>query len=89
MPTIAFPVVVNFGMDPLHFGIVLVLNLCVGICTPPVGTCLFVGCAVAKISIVEVIRPLMPFFIAMVVALLLVTYIPELVMFLPRVLGFG
>jgi tripartite ATP-independent transporter DctM subunit len=85
---IFLPVVVNLGMDPLHFGMVLVMNLCVGICTPPVGTCLFVGCAVAKTSIVDVIRPLMPFFLAMVAALLMITYIPELVLFLPRMLGF-
>jgi len=85
---IFLPVAVSLGMDPLHFGIVLVLNLCVGICTPPVGTCLFVGCAVAKTTIADVIGPLLPFFVAMIVSLLLITYIPDLTLFLPRLFGF-
>ncbi len=75
-------------MDPTHFGIVMVLNLCIGICTPAVGAVLFVGVGVAGTTIQKVIRPLMLFFIAMLVALMLVTYIPELSLWLPRMFGF-
>ena len=85
---IFLPVVTELGMDPTHFGIVMVLNLCIGICTPPVGAVLFVGVGVAGTTIQKVIRPLMPFFIAMLVALMLVTYIPELSLWLPRMFGF-
>jgi tripartite ATP-independent transporter DctM subunit len=81
---IFLPVVVALGMDPVHFGIVLVLNLCIGLCTPPVGTILFVGSGVAKISVTKVIKPLLPFLLIMVIVLLLITYIPEISMFLPE-----
>ncbi len=83
---IFLPVVTTqLGMDPIHFGIVLIMNLCVGICTPPVGNVLFVGCSVAGLGIEKVIRPLIPFYIAMIIALLLVTFIPELSLWLPGV----
>ena len=85
---IFLPVVTELGMDPTHFGIVMVLNLCIGLCTPPVGAVLFVGVGVAGTTIQKVIQPLMPFFIAMLVALLLVTYIPELSLWLPSIFGF-
>jgi tripartite ATP-independent transporter DctM subunit len=85
---IFLPVVTRLGMDPTHFGIIMVLNLCIGICTPPVGSVLFVGCGVAGISIGRVIKPLLPLFVAMIVALLLVTYIPELSLWLPQYFGF-
>ncbi|MCC9137233.1 TRAP transporter large permease [Pontibacter silvestris] len=84
---IFLPVVTTLGVNPTHFGIMMVLNLCIGLCTPPVGSVLFVGCGVADISISKVIKPLMPMFLAMVVALLLVTYIPELSLWLPRMFG--
>ena len=84
---IFLPVVRELGVDPVHFGIIMVMNLCIGLCTPPVGSVLFVGCGVAEVSISKVIRPLIPLFIAMVAALLLVTYIPELSLWLPRVFG--
>ncbi|MCL4134613.1 UNVERIFIED_CONTAM: hypothetical protein GTU68_051103 [Idotea baltica] len=80
---IFLPVVVALGMDPVHFGIVLVLNLCIGLCTPPVGTILFVGSGVANVSVSQVIKPLLPFLLIMVIVLLLITYIPEISMFLP------
>lgn len=80
---IFLPVVVSLGMDPVHFGIVMVLNLCIGLCTPPVGTILFVGSGVAKISVSQVIKPLLPFLAIMVLVLLLVLYIPQITMFLP------
>lgn len=84
---IFLPVVEAMGIHPVHFGIIMVLNLCIGLTTPPVGSVLFVGSAVANVRISQVIRPLLPMFIAMIVALLLVTYIPQLSMWLPEVLG--
>lgn len=84
---IFLPVVIELGMDPLQFGIVLIANLCIGLCTPPVGTCLFLGCGVGKTTIAKVTPPLIPFFIAMIVALLLITYIPTLSLWVPRLLG--
>ena len=85
---IFLPVVTQLGMDPIHFGVVMVLNLCIGLCTPPVGSVLFVGVGVAGTTIQKVIKPLLPLFIAMIVALLLVTYIPELSLWLPQLFGF-
>lgn len=84
---IFLPVVTELGMDPVHFGIVMVLNLCIGLCTPPVGTVLFVGVGVANTTIQKVVKPLLPLFIAMLIALILVTYIPALTMWLPGVFG--
>lgn len=83
---IFLPVVTSMGIDPIHFGIVMVMNLCIGLCTPPVGSVLFIGCSVAGISISKVIKPLIPLFIAMVVVLLIVTYVPELSLWLPGLL---
>ncbi|MEX1055748.1 MAG: TRAP transporter large permease subunit, partial [Rhodothermales bacterium] len=85
---IFLPVVVELGMDPVHFGIVMVMNLCIGLCTPPVGSVLFVGCGIADVSITQVIRPLIPMFLAMIAVLMVVTYVPELSLWLPRVFGF-
>jgi len=85
---IFLPVVTEMGMDPIHFGIVMVLNLCIGLCTPPVGSVLFVGCSVAQLKIQHVVRPLLPLFIVMLVGLMLVTYVPSLSLWLPGVLGF-
>ncbi|PQJ33120.1 hypothetical protein BST92_01775 [Nonlabens arenilitoris] len=81
---IFLPVVIALGMDPVHFGIVIVLNLSIGICTPPVGTLLFVGSGVAKVSVTQVIRPLLPFLLIMVAVLMLISFIPEISMFLPQ-----
>ena len=85
---IFLPVVTEMGMDPTHFGIIMVLNLCIGLCTPPVGSVLFVGVGIAGTTIEKVVRPLLPLFIAMIVALMLVTYIPGLSLWLPRAFGF-
>ena len=81
---IFLPVVTSLGMDPTHFGIILVLNLCIGLCTPPVGSLLFVGVGIANTTITKVIKPLIPFFIVMIFSLFLVTYIPALSLFLPE-----
>ena len=80
---IFLPVVSELGIDAVHFGIMMILNLCIGLCTPPVGSVLFVGVGIANTSIEKVVRPLLPLFIAMVIALFLVTYIPELSLWLP------
>lgn len=85
---IFLPVVTKLGMDPTHFGIIMVLNLCIGLCTPPVGSVLFVGVGVAKTTIEKVVKPLMPLFLAMIIALFLVTYIPQLTLWLPGVFGY-
>nr|WP_319390013.1 TRAP transporter large permease [uncultured Cohaesibacter sp.] len=84
---IFLPVAISIGMDPLHFGIMMIFNLCIGLCTPPVGIALFVGCSVAKVSVQSVIKPLLPFFFSMLVALVLVTVIPELSTAVPNALG--
>jgi TRAP-type C4-dicarboxylate transport system permease large subunit len=85
---IFLPIVVELGMDPTHFGIVMVLNLCVGLCTPPVGSVLFIGCSIAEIPITQVVRPLLPLFIAMIISLMIVTYVPALSLWLPGLFGF-
>ncbi len=85
---IFLPVVTEMGMDPIHFGIIMVLNLSIGLCTPPVGSVLFVGVGVAGTTIQKVVRPLLPLFIAMIVALVIVTYTPALSLWLPGVFGY-
>lgn len=85
---IFLPIVTNLGLEPVHFGIIMVLNLSVGLGTPPVGSLLFIGCSVSEVKIETVIKPLLPMFAVMIVALLLVTYIPEISMWLPNSLGF-
>jgi tripartite ATP-independent transporter DctM subunit len=80
---IFLPVVTKLGLDPVHFGIIMILNLCIGLCTPPVGSVLFVGVGIAKTTIEKVIRPLIPLFIAMILALFLVTYFPQISLWLP------
>ena len=84
---ILWPVVEQLGMQPVHFGIMLIANLCIGLCTPPVGTCLFVGCSVGHTTIARVTPAALPFFFALLAALLLVTGIPGLSLWIPRWLG--
>lgn len=84
---IFLPAVVTLGIDPVHFGIMMVLNLCIGVCTPPVGSVLFVGVGVAKSSIAKVFLPLLPFFITMIVGLLIITLFPGLSLWLPSLFG--
>lgn len=85
---IFLPIVENLGIHPIHFGIIMIMNLCIGICTPPVGTCLFVGCGIADTTVTRVIRPLLPFFAAMMVVLFIVTYFPVLSLMVPEWFGF-
>jgi tripartite ATP-independent transporter DctM subunit len=81
---ILLPVMVNFGVDPVHFGMIMMLNLGIGLCHPPVGSILFVGCAVGKVTIEEVMRKIWPFYGVMFAVLMLVTYIPEISLWFPR-----
>ena len=83
---IFLPIVRDLGMDPTQFGIMLLVNLGLGLCTPPVGTCLFVGCAVGRVKIEETLRTIWPFYLAILMALLLVTYVPAVSLFLPSLL---
>ena len=84
---ILYPVLVNsLGMDPVQFGIMLILNLSIGLCTPPVGSALFVGCAVGKISIEKAAKGMLPFYLAMIAVLVLVTFVPAMSLFIPSLL---
>jgi tripartite ATP-independent transporter DctM subunit len=84
---IFLPVVATFGMDPVHFGIMMAFNLCIGNITPPVGSALFVGCSIGKVKIEQVIKPLLPFYGAIILVLLAVTFIPEISLTLPKLFG--
>ncbi|MEG2679478.1 MAG: TRAP transporter large permease subunit, partial [Oscillospiraceae bacterium] len=84
---IFLPIVLSFGMHPVHFGLMMVMNLCVGTLTPPVGAILFAGCRIADVKIQQVIKPLLPFFAVVIVALFVVTYIPFFSMIIPNALG--
>ena len=84
---IFLPILSGVGIHPLHFGIVMIMNLCIGLCTPPVGTCLFLGCGIANTTVTKIIPKIVPFFIAMVLTLLICSYIPALSLWLPDVLG--
>lgn len=85
---ILLPVVVQFGVDPVHFGMIMMVNLGLGLVTPPVGSVLFVGCGVGKVKMEEVVRNIWPFYLAMLVVLGLVTYIPAVSLWLPSFLSF-
>jgi tripartite ATP-independent transporter DctM subunit len=80
---IFLPVILKLGIDPVHFGMIMILNLGIGLITPPVGPTLFVGCAIGKVTIEQVSKELWPFYGAMCIALLLVTYIPAISLWLP------
>ena len=84
---IFLPVIKTFGIDPVHFGIVMILNLGIGLLTPPVGPTMVVGCAIGKVTMEAVSRSILVFYIPMLIVLALVTYIPALTLWLPRVLG--
>lgn len=84
---IFLPVVVSFGMDPVQFGMILMMNLGLGLCTPPVGACLFLGCAVGKVPIERAVRTIWPFYAAILVALVLTTFIPGISLTLPALLS--
>jgi len=85
---IFLPIMSNFGIHPIHFGVIMVLNLCIGLCTPPVGTILFLGVGIGKTTVNKVFKPLLPLYLAMIIALIIITLIPQLSLFLPRLLGY-
>ena len=87
MTPILLPVVKSFGMDPVQFGVVMMLNLGIGLCTPPVGTSLFIGCRIGGISVEDSIKAFVPFYVVMFALLLLFAYVPEVSLCLPRWLG--
>ncbi|WP_447893655.1 TRAP transporter large permease [Vreelandella sp. GE22] len=84
---IFLPVVSEFGMSPVHFGVVLIVNLCIGNITPPGGSALYVGSTVAKVKMEEVIKPLLPFYAAVIAVLMLITFLPFISEWLPRLAG--
>jgi tripartite ATP-independent transporter DctM subunit len=85
---IFLPVVLKLGINPIHFGILMVMNLCIGLCTPPVGSVLFISCGIAGTTISKVLKPLLPLFLAMLVTLLLVAYVPQISLWLPKIFGY-
>lgn len=85
---ILLPLADKLDIHLIHLGVIVVINLCIGLITPPVGTSLFVGCRIANLPITAVVRPMLPLFPILVAILLLVTYVPEIVMWLPRLFGF-
>ncbi|MCW5770857.1 MAG: TRAP transporter large permease [Rhodospirillaceae bacterium] len=82
---ILLPVAIKFGVDPVHFGMIMLVNLGIGLITPPVGSTLFVGCAVGRVSIEQVTRAIWPFYLAMILVLMLVTFVPAISVWLPGV----
>lgn len=80
------PLIRNFGIDTIHFGVILAVNLTIGMCTPPLGVCLFVSGSIAKVSLVQQMRDLLPMIGVLIIVLLMVTYVPQLVLFLPNLL---
>lgn len=84
---IFLPIVQTWGMHPVHFGLMMIMNLCVGTLTPPVGAILFAGCRTHGVKIEQIIRMLLPFFAIIFVTLMLITYVPALSMFIPQALG--
>ncbi len=84
---IFLPVMNSLGIDPLQFGMILLVNLGLGLCTPPVGSCLFVGCAVGKLPMEQAVRTIWPFYLAIFVALMLITFVPAISLTLPGLIG--
>ncbi|HEC01469.1 MAG TPA: TRAP transporter large permease [Sphingomonadales bacterium] len=80
---ILLPIALKIGVDPVHFGIIMMVNLGIGLCTPPVGTSLLVGCSIGKVSVERTVRELVPFYLVMLVLLMVITFLPDLSLFLP------
>ena len=85
---IFMPMALKFGIDPIHFGIIIIANIGVGFLFPPIGLCLLVACSVGKVPVVSVIKPIMPYFMALIVSLMAVTYIPAIALFFPKLAGY-
>ncbi|WHH57682.1 TRAP transporter large permease [Petroclostridium sp. X23] len=84
MTPILLPIIQSYSLDPVYFGVIMCVNLCIGLVTPPVGTVLYVVCGLSKISIFELTKPLLPFILVMIAVLLMITYVPGLIMFIPN-----
>jgi tripartite ATP-independent transporter DctM subunit len=84
---ILLPVMINFGVDPVHFGMIMLMNLGIGLCHPPVGAILFVGCAVGKVRLEDVMKEIWPFYLVMFAVLMLVTYVPDISLWMVRRYG--
>ncbi|OHE69747.1 MAG: L-dehydroascorbate transporter large permease subunit [Treponema sp. RIFOXYC1_FULL_61_9] len=87
MGPMLMPIILKFGIDPVYFGVVMIVNLCIGLITPPVGNILFVGCSIAKISVADMSKAIVPNILIMVATLFLITYVPGLVTFIPNLVG--
>ena len=85
---VLLPTARALGIDPVHFGVVAVVNIMIGLVTPPYGLLLFMMVKIADVSLKELVREVMPFLGAMIVALAMITYLPSLVLFLPRLMGY-
>ena len=85
---IFLPIAKSLGVDPIHFGIIINFNLCIGICTPPVGNALFVGSSIANVPVQDVIRQILPFYVVLFAVLMVITFIPQLSLFIPSQLGY-
>ena len=85
---ILHPIAVSMGVDPVHFGILVIFNLMIGLITPPLGLCLFVAEEIAKVGMVRLTRSILPFFLVEVLVLLILTFVPQTVIFLPQLLGY-
>jgi tripartite ATP-independent transporter DctM subunit len=86
---ILMPIAVSLGVHPLHFALIMIVNLNIGLATPPLGVCLFVACPIAKISLEQISKAILPFLVMEIAALMLITFIPDLVLIVPRLLGFA
>ncbi|MGP1349639.1 MAG: TRAP transporter large permease [Stomatobaculum sp.] len=86
---ILYPVVANYGVDIVHFGIIMVVNLAIGFITPPVGVNLFVACGIGNIPFADLVKKIIPFLLMLLIGLLLITYIPAITLTLPRLLGYA
>lgn len=84
---IFLPVAHSLGIDPLQFGMIMLVNLGLGLCTPPVGSCLFVGCAVGKLPMEKAVKTIWPFYMAIFAALMMITFIPAISLTLPRLVA--
>ena len=86
---ILYPVVANFGVDIVHFGLIMVVNLAIGFITPPVGVNLFVACGIGNIPFAQLVKKIIPFLLVLLLGLLIITYIPAVSLTIPRLLGYA
>ena len=87
MAPMLLPIVTKFGLNPIYFGVVMVVNLCIGLITPPVGNILYVGCSISKLSIAELVKAIIPNILIMIAVLFLITYVPATITFIPNLLS--